>query len=207
MRLNRLIGTVAVVLTVALSSGAANAAFTGYYSLGPGTHWVSDTPWNGSIDTTGIPDSVALVSPNDVNNYGNSASTTLMITPGSAGDNATLYVSFQWSYTTLDGSSTFDPFFFLLNGNPTQLTADGVVSPQSGSYSIQLHSGDTFGFEANSVDSWFGSATTTITDFTVAGENTPYVTSVPEPESFAMLLAGLGLLGFMARRRMQNETV
>jgi hypothetical protein len=30
------------------------------------------------------------------------------------------------------------------------------------------------------------------------------VTSVPEPESYAMLLAGLGLLGFGARRRKQN---
>ncbi len=30
------------------------------------------------------------------------------------------------------------------------------------------------------------------------------VTPVPEPESYAMLLAGLGLLGFMARRRKQK---
>ena len=31
------------------------------------------------------------------------------------------------------------------------------------------------------------------------------VAPVPEPESYAMLLAGLGLLGFMARRRKQKE--
>jgi len=27
------------------------------------------------------------------------------------------------------------------------------------------------------------------------------ITAVPEPETYAMLLAGLGLLGFMARRK------
>ena len=34
----------------------------------------------------------------------------------------------------------------------------------------------------------------------------PYVAAVPEPETYAMMLAGLGLLGFMARRRKQKET-
>jgi hypothetical protein len=34
-----------------------------------------------------------------------------------------------------------------------------------------------------------------------SGANLSYVTAVPEPESYAMLLAGLGLMGFIARRR------
>lgn len=33
---------------------------------------------------------------------------------------------------------------------------------------------------------------------------TPIVSPVPEPETYAMLLAGLGLIGFAARRRKQN---
>jgi Matrixin/PEP-CTERM motif len=33
------------------------------------------------------------------------------------------------------------------------------------------------------------------------------VTAIPEPETYAMLLAGLGLLGFAARRRKQKEVV
>jgi hypothetical protein len=31
------------------------------------------------------------------------------------------------------------------------------------------------------------------------------LTAVPEPETYAMLLAGLGLMGFVARRRKQKE--
>ena len=38
------------------------------------------------------------------------------------------------------------------------------------------------------------------------GEIRGFLTPVPEPETYAMLLAGLGLLGFMARRRM-DQTV
>ena len=30
-------------------------------------------------------------------------------------------------------------------------------------------------------------------------------TAIPEPESYAMMLAGLGMLGFIARRRKRNQ--
>lgn len=42
-------------------------------------------------------------------------------------------------------------------------------------------------------------ATTTDNDYLVWG-----VTAIPEPETYAMLLAGLGLMGFVARRRQRN---
>lgn len=37
--------------------------------------------------------------------------------------------------------------------------------------------------------------------------NAPITAAVPEPETYAMTLAGLGLVGFMARRRKQNIVV
>jgi hypothetical protein len=42
--------------------------------------------------------------------------------------------------------------------------------------------------------------------FFVANSGTPVPpTAVPEPETYAMMLAGLGLLGFIARRRARNQ--
>ena len=40
----------------------------------------------------------------------------------------------------------------------------------------------------------------------VANSGTPVLpTAVPEPETYAMMLAGLGLLGFIGRRRARNK--
>jgi len=63
-----------------------------------------------------------------------------------------------------------------------------------------VSAGDVFGFRAaNQADAGGGSATTTISNFSVS--------AVPEPETYAMLLVGLGLLGFAARRRKGNSNL
>lgn len=47
-----------------------------------------------------------------------------------------------------------------------------------------------------------------ITSFNMTGTSRSnyraYAAPVPEPETYAMLIAGLGLVGFMARRRKQQ---
>ena len=51
-----------------------------------------------------------------------------------------------------------------------------------------------------------GNALTNFTITTGSGRAFPVAASVPEPESYAMMLAGLGLLGFFARRKKQQAT-
>ena len=63
--------------------------------------------------------------------------------------------------------------------------------------SLHLNGGETLDFVVgNNGNFYYGN-----TPITVSIND---VTPVPEPESYAMLLAGLGLLSFVARRRKQN---
>lgn len=74
---------------------------------------------------------------------------------------------------------------FLLNGNSQALT---------GSITGLSYTGTTFtfGYGGTNADQYYLSGMT--------------VTAVPEPETFAMLLAGLGVIGGIARRRKQKAS-
>ncbi|WP_332851414.1 choice-of-anchor A family protein [Duganella sp. S19_KUP01_CR8] len=54
------------------------------------------------------------------------------------------------------------------------------------------------------VDSWSSSVQINANHFFKSVDVRGYVSAVPEPETYAMLLAGLGLVGFTARRRKQT---
>ena len=101
-----------------------------------------------------------------------------------------------------------------------------VFAPENKSFVSQSLTGftnlDSLSFEYDGAASACGGAcsgdfaidniavTTAICDISTAGNacsNPSPPNPIPEPETYAMLLAGLGVLGLVARRRKQKEAV
>jgi len=203
---NKKITLLATALAFVLSSGAANAAFTGDYAVSNWTFFSSDG--GGAVDTSGAPSAITLWSsdtghPSSSHGWNNHASHHDFFITAASESNISFnwdYQSFDTYYDPLDGifaSTDEDLFGYLHNGIFTQLNVssdnDWGMMHQSGPYSVHLLAGEVFGFRFDNSDSTSGNASTAISNFNV--------TAVPEPETYAMFLAGLGLMGFMAWRR------
>jgi hypothetical protein len=99
-----------------------------------------------------------------------------------------------WSYSTqdVDGSS-FDPAGFFVNSVFTQLSTNDIPAPalQGGAFTFTVNPGDTWGFYVATTDGALGRGSLTVN----------LGAAIPEPQSWAMLIAGFGLVGAAMRRR------
>jgi hypothetical protein len=145
------------ILGLAANPAQALTLFTGAYAP---ANWTQSIQGDGSIDTSGAPNSISLSGAND--GLGGTKNTDFTIAAPNAG-----VVSFDWAFGTADGAF-WDPFGYLLNGSFTQLTNDDGSETQSGSAAFAVLAGDVFGFRQNSVDSCCGRASSTISNFNVA---------------------------------------
>jgi len=104
--------------------------------------------------------------------------------------NAIRLYDIRWSHVTEDETANWDPAGWFLNGEFFQLTDDNVLTGvvQSGRFQIGVTPGDVWGFYVYTTDGCCGRGALT-------------VSTVPEPASWALLIAGFGLTGAAMRRR------
>ncbi len=98
----------------------------------------------------------------------------------------------QVTVTTSGGLNQFFNVGNTLNGSGGSVLFWGLVS------NTYTFTGITFGNTASGTDFF------AFDNFTV-GSLQQVKSPVPEPETYAMFLAGLGLMGYMARRRKENQ--
>jgi hypothetical protein len=96
----------------------------------------------------------------------------------------------RWSHVTEDTSANWDPGGWFRNDAFFPLTNDDVPTGvvQSGRLQFTVNRGDVWGFYVYTTDGCCGRGALTIS-------------TVPEPASWAMLIAGFGLTGAVMRRR------
>ncbi|WP_372783085.1 PEPxxWA-CTERM sorting domain-containing protein [Phenylobacterium sp.] len=117
-------------------------------------------------------------------------------------------LSFDWTYTTHDLSGAqFDPGGYILNGVQHQLsplTSNPIFyTGESGYLTLDLTAGDTYGFYIFSTDSEEGRADLRVAPSEGLNEvsEAEVPAGVPEPATWAMMIAGFFGLGAALRRR------
>ena len=192
-RIGMMLGTLGAASLALATAPAQAAGFSGDYAP---ANWTLDNFFtDGSVDTTGAPDSISITGGNDGSGFfGQASFTTTAVADGE--------VSFDWSYFTNDvDSPEFDPFGFVLNDIFIQLTDDLGANGQSGTTSFNVFTGDSFGFAIQTLDNMGGGAMATISNFSAP---TGDVEAIPEPTTLLGLL-GVGLVGMGVKQTRKGK--
>ena len=163
----------AVTTTLSLSAFGVTPAhavgFSGSYA--PANFTLTNTNSNGSVNTSGAPNSIVLTGSDNIS--GINGALNYFTTAAAAGT-----FSFDWNYTTLDAATFFDPFSVLINGVATTLTDNSFsTTNQSSTYATTVNLGDTIGWQVSTTDNVGGAPNVTISNFAAPNAST----AVPEP--------------------------
>jgi hypothetical protein len=161
----------------------ALADFSGEYDPANWTVTLSGNPpgGGGSVDESNAPTSITIIGgDNGCTTGDHTCPTDYTITVPADGQ-----ISFDWDYTTTDSDGPSWDIFLIINGTVvTQLSDDNGSNSQSGSESVTVTTGDTFGFRVDCVDGMFGAATVVISNF-----NGP--TTIPTLTEWGMIIFAL----------------
>ncbi len=121
---------------------------------------------------------------------------------GSGNPNLTTFADVALAHSLVSGSYTYQSFdadgpFYdpagYIAGSLVQLSNSGGPAIQTGTFSFEIVSGQTYGFYVNSSDSVFGAGQLTVNGLTID--------AIPEPATWGLMIVGFGLVGVAARRR------
>jgi len=172
----------AILLGAGYTSNQLADAASGFSGDYDPVNWTFTTDSDGFVITSQAPARIILQGGDNGSKLPGDTDYTLTVACGGV-------ISFDWIYQTTDEKAEWDPAGYLVNGGFTQLTIDDFelsFEPpinQTGTTSVTVSTGDTFGYRVHTVDNLFGfAAFTHITNLQTPDCNTPpVVTASLEP--------------------------